>query len=208
LKRKVGTNWEYSSNLTSVYLDILHEIATSGTTFKDKNALLTGVSKGSIGVEVAHVVITTSSYSRKTVEYYQSIFQSFGSRGSALTVVPFNQASKQDVEALVDYIYANLGMDLDYILPFSGIPENGREINGLDDRSELAHCMMLVNLLHILGAVKNKKASRHFVTRPTQVILPLSPNHGLFGNDGLYSESKISRANNMFARESFLPCKL
>ena len=64
----------------------------------------------------------TSSYSRKTVEYYQSIFQSFGSRGLALTVVPFNQASKQDVEALVDYIYANLGMDLDYILPFTGIP--------------------------------------------------------------------------------------
>ena len=72
-----------------------------------------GVGKGSIGVEVvkgllsggAHVVITTSSYSHKTVEYYQLIFQSFGSRCSALTVVPFNQASKQDVEALVDYIY-------------------------------------------------------------------------------------------------------
>ena len=174
LKCKVGSTWEYSSSLTGVYLDILHEIATSGTTFKDKNALLTGVGKGSIGVEVvkgllsggAHVVITTSSYSRKTVEYYQSIFQSFGSRGSALTVVPFNQASKQDVEALVDYIYANLGMDLDYILPFAGIPENGREIDGLDDKSELAHRMMLVNLLRILGAVKNKKASRHFVTRP------------------------------------------
>ena len=133
LKRKVGSTWEYSSNLTGVYLDILHEIATSGTIFKDKNALLTGIGKGSIGVEVVkgllsggvHVVITTSSYSRKTVEYYQSIFQSFGSRGSALTVVPFNQASKQNVEALVDYIYANLGMDLDYILPFAGIPENG-----------------------------------------------------------------------------------
>lgn len=103
LKRKVGNTWEYSSNLTGVYLYILHEIATSGTTFKDNNALLTGVGKGSIGVEVvkgllsggAHIVITTSSYSRKTVEYYQSIFQSFGSHGSALTVVPFNQASKQ-----------------------------------------------------------------------------------------------------------------
>jgi fatty acid synthase subunit alpha len=197
LKRKVGNTWEYSSNLTGVYLDILHEISTSGTTFKDKNALLTGVGKGSIGVEVvkgllsggAHVVITTSSYSRKTVEYYQSIFQSFGSRGLALIVVLFNHASKQDVEALVDYICANLGMD--YILPFVGIPENGREIDGLDNKSELAHHMMLVNLLRILGAVKNKKASRHFVTRPTQVILPLSPNHGLFGNDGLYSESKI-----------------
>lgn len=68
-------------------------------------------------------------------------------------------------------------MDLDYILPFAGIPENGREIDGLDEKSELGHRMMLVNLLRILGAVKNKKASRHFVTRPTQVILPLSPNH-------------------------------
>ncbi|KAA1467738.1 fatty acid synthase [Dentipellis sp. KUC8613] len=200
LKRKVGVNWEYSSNLTGVYLDVLHEIATSGTTFKDKNALLTGVGKGSIGVEIlkgllsggAHVVITTSRYSRATVEYYQGIFQRFGSRGSALTVVPFNQGSKQDVEALVDYIYATLGMDLDYILPFAAVPENGREIDGLDDKSELAHRIMLVNLLRLLGAVKSKKASRHFVTRPTQVILPLSPNHGLFGNDGLYSESKIS----------------
>ena len=52
--------------------------------------------------------------------------------------------------------------------------------------------MMLVNILRLMGAVKNKKASRNFVTRPTQVILPLSPNHGPFGNDGLYSESKIS----------------
>lgn len=200
LKRKVGTNWEYSSNLTGVYLDILHEIATSGTTFKDKNALLTGVGKASIGVEIlkgllsggARVVITTSRYSRATVEYYQGIFQRFGSKGSALTVVPFNQGSKQDVEALVDYIYSTLGMDLDYILPFAAVPENGREIDGLDDKSELAHRIMLVNLLRLMGAVKVKKASRHIVTRPTQVILPLSPNHGLFGSDGLYSESKIS----------------
>ncbi|EJD06870.1 fatty acid synthase [Fomitiporia mediterranea MF3/22] len=200
LKRRVGTTWEYSSNLTGVYLDVLGEIATSGTTFKDKNALLTGVGKGSIGVEIlkgllsggAHVVVTTSRYSRATVEYYQDIYQRFGSRGSALTVVPFNQGSKQDVETLVDYVYATLGLDLDYILPFAAVPENGREIDGLDDKSELAHRIMLVNLLRLLGAVKTKKASRHFVTRPTQVILPLSPNHGLFGNDGLYSESKIS----------------
>ncbi|EIN09976.1 fatty acid synthase [Punctularia strigosozonata HHB-11173 SS5] len=213
LKRKVGTSWEYSSNLTGVYLDVLHEIATSGTTFKDKNALLTGVGKDSIGVEIvkgllsggAHVVITTSRYNRSTVEYYQGIFQVHGSRGSALTVVPFNQGSKQDVEALVDYVYDTMGLDLDYILPFAAIPENGREIDGLDDRSELAHRIMLVNLLRILGAVKTKKASRRIVTRPTQVILPLSPNHGLFGNDGLYSESKISLETlfNRWASESW-----
>ena len=30
-------------------------------------------------------------------------------------------------------------MDLDYIMPFAGISENGHEIYGLDDCSELAH---------------------------------------------------------------------
>ena len=48
------------------------------------------------------------------VGYHQSIFQSFGSHGSALTAVSFNQASKQDLEAPVDCIYTNLGGDLDY----------------------------------------------------------------------------------------------
>lgn len=205
LKRKVGNNWVYSSKLTTLYLDVLTEIASAGTTFEHKNALLTGVGKASIGVEIlkgllsggAHVIVTTSRYSRETVEYYQAIYQEVGSRGSRLTVVPFNQASKQDVEALVDYIYSTdkdkgLAMDLDYILPFAAIPENGREIDGLDDRSELAHRVMLTNLLRLMGEVKKKKHALKLVTRPTQVVLPLSPNHGSFGRDGLYPESKIS----------------
>jgi fatty acid synthase subunit alpha, fungi type/fatty acid synthase subunit beta, fungi type len=65
-RTEVIPNQEYSSNLTSVYLNVLNEIATSGTTFKVKNVLLTGVGKGSISVKVikglfshgAHVVIT------------------------------------------------------------------------------------------------------------------------------------------------------
>ena len=204
LKRKIGSHWEYSGNLTSVYLDVLTEIATSGTTFKDKNALLTGVGKGSIGVEIvkgllsggARVVITTSRYSRSTVEFYQDIYHRYGSDGSALTVVPFNQGSRQDVGALVDYICTMLAMDLDYNIPFAGIPENGREIDSLDNKSELAHRIMLTNLYRLMGAVKTKKVSRNFVTRPTQVVLPLSPNHGLD------PESKIA-LENLFAHWSF-----
>ncbi|RXK40210.1 hypothetical protein M231_02484 [Tremella mesenterica] len=200
LKRKTGTSWAYSQKLTNIYLDVLTEIATSGVSFAKKAALLTGVGKGSIGVEIlkgllsggAICVVTTSRYSRATVDYYKNIFHEIGSKGSKLIVVPFNGASKQDVEALVDYIYSNLQIDLDYIIPFAALPENGREIDGLDDRSELAHRLMLTNLLRLLGAVKVKKAARRFVTRPTQVVLPLSPNHGTFGNDGMYAESKIS----------------
>ena len=128
-----------------------------------------------------------------TVEYYQSIYQTVGSQGSALTVIPFNQGSKQDVEALVTYIYMTLRMDLDYILPFATITENGCEIDGLDNKSKLAHHIMLVNLLHILGTVKGKKAIRQFITHLTQVILLLSHNHGLFGKDGLDSVKDFFR---------------
>ena len=81
-------------------------------------------------------------------------------------MVPFNQGSEQGVEALVDYIYATLGLDLDYILPFAAVPENGREIGGLDDKPELAHRIMFANLLCILGSVKSNKASRNSITRP------------------------------------------
>jgi fatty acid synthase subunit alpha len=52
--------------------------------------------------------------------------------------------------------------------------------------------MMLTNVTRLMGAVKSKKQSRGYDTRPSMVILPLSPNHGVFGGDGLYAESKIA----------------
>ncbi|PLW37368.1 hypothetical protein PCANC_19643 [Puccinia coronata f. sp. avenae] len=143
-----------------LYLDVLTEIASAKTTFEHKNALLTGAGKANIGVEIlkgllsggAHVIVTTSRYSRATVKYYQAIYQEVGSRGSRLTVVPFNQGSKQVVE------------------------ENGRKIDGLDDQSKLAHRVMLTNLLRLMGEVKKKKHALKLVTRPTQVVLPCSTN--------------------------------
>ncbi|KAI9820361.1 MAG: 3-oxoacyl-[acyl-carrier-protein] synthase [Pycnora praestabilis] len=203
LKRKDEHGWEYSKKLTGIYLEGLEQAARSGVTFQGKNALMTGAGAGSIGAEVlqglisggAKVVVTTSRFSREVTEYYQAMYARYGSSGSQLVVVPFNQGSKQDVEALIEYIYdtkKGLGWDLDYVVPFAAIPENGREIDSIDSKSELAHRIMLTNLLRLLGTIKAQKHERGFETRPAQVILPLSPNHGTFGNDGLYSESKLA----------------
>ena len=96
---------------------------------------------------------------------------------------------------MVNYIYdtkTGLGWDLDFIVPFAAIPVNGNEIDAIDSKAELAFRIMMTNLLRLLGMVKTNKASRGFETRPAQVILPLSPNHGTFGSDGLYSESKLA----------------
>ncbi|KAG7192262.1 3-oxoacyl-[acyl-carrier-protein] synthase [Scheffersomyces spartinae] len=202
LKTKVKDNWEYDVKLSSMYLDGLESAAINGLTFKDKYVLITGAGAGSIGAEIlqglisggAKVIVTTSRFSKKVTEYYQSMYTRYGAAGSCLVVVPFNQGSKQDVESLVSYIYddpkkGGLGWDLDVIIPFAAIPENGNGIDSIDSKSELAHRIMLTNLIRLLGAVKAKKTTD---TRPAQCILPLSPNHGTFGFDGLYSESKIS----------------
>lgn len=73
-------------------------------------------------------------------------------------MVPLNQGL-QDVDALADSIYStlNLNLDLDYILLFACHTPKYREIDGLDDKSELACHIMLVNLLRLLGAVKQKR---------------------------------------------------
>ncbi|KAK5093824.1 beta subunit of fatty acid synthetase [Exophiala xenobiotica] len=202
LKKKDENGWEYSKKLTNTYLDGLENAAKDGLSFQGKMVLMTGAGAGSIGAEVlqglisggAKVIVTTSRYSREVTEYYQSMYARFGARGSKLVVVPFNQGSKQDVDALIEYIYdvkKGLGWDLDFIVPFAAIPENGREIDNIDSKSELAHRIMLTNVIRMLGAVKAQKVEHGFNTRPAQVIIPLSPNHGTFGNDGLYSESKL-----------------
>ncbi|KAI5294511.1 3-oxoacyl-[acyl-carrier-protein] synthase, partial [Ascosphaera acerosa] len=202
LKKKHSHGWEYSKKLSNTYLDVLESAAKNGLTLAGKNVLMTGAGAGSIGAAVlqgmisggAKVVVTTSRYSREVTEYYQTMYTKYGARGSQVVVVPFNQASKQDCENLINYIYdpvKGLGWDLDFIVPFAAISENGREIDGIDSKSELAHRLMLTNILRLIGAVKTQKADRGFQTRPAQVILPLSPNHGTFGNDGLYSESKL-----------------
>ena len=113
LKRKDEHGWEYSKKLTGLYLEGLEQAAKNGVTFQGKNALMTGAGAGSIGADVlqglisggAKVIVTTSRFSREVTEYYQSMYARYGAKGSQLVVVPFNQGSKQDVEALIEYIY-------------------------------------------------------------------------------------------------------
>ena len=128
-----------------------------------------------------------------TTEMYQGVYARHGARDSVLRVVPFNQGSRRDVQDLVRYMEGegdDESWDLDYVVPFAAMSENGRGLENLDSRSEISHRVMLTNLLRMLGAVARSKRLRGVVTRPATVVLPLSPNHGLLGSDGLYSESK------------------
>lgn len=77
-------------------------------------------------------------------------------------------------------------------MPFAAISENSRQIDNLDSKPELGHRIMLTNILRLLGCIKTEKSKRDCKTRPAKLLFPLSPNHGTFGNDGLYGESKLA----------------
>ncbi|KAI1613404.1 fatty acid synthase subunit alpha reductase [Exophiala viscosa] len=201
LGRKGLRCWEYDPSLSSRLHECLSDAQSSGLAFADNTVLVTGAGAGSIGAEIvrfllcagAHVIVTSSSYSSKVTKYYQDVYSKYGARGSKLVLLPCNQASVQDMEALVKYIYEKDGLasDLDFVIPFAAISESGRELDNLNSKSELAHRLMLTNTLRLLGLIKQQKASRGIMTRPAHVVLPLSPNHGMFGGDGLYAESKL-----------------
>jgi fatty acid synthase subunit alpha len=205
LKTKGRGGWHTNYDITNGYLRWFQRSSIDGLSFGGKQILVTGAGKGSIGSEVvsvslaagAKVLVTTSSYSKETCDYYKDLYHKHGSRGSQLVIVPFNGGSAQDVRKLTQYIYDNetnggLGWDLDHIIPFAAVGEAGRAIDSIDDKSELAHRVMLTNVVRLLGAIQIVKAQRRITTHPTHVLLPLSPNHGVFGQDGLYAESKIA----------------
>ncbi|KAH8892338.1 thiolase-like protein [Thozetella sp. PMI_491] len=201
LRAKVDGSWVREDALTTQLLDNISTLITSGASFRDKVVLITGAGPNSIGAEIvkgllmggAVVVVTTSRDIAVAQAFFQPIYTQWGSRGSQLFVLPFNQASVADCRQLVDYILGakGLGSHIDVLIPMAAVPEKHAEIDQLGEHSELAHRLMLTNVLRLAGLVIEKKTELGIECRPTQLLLPLSPNHGIFGGDGLYSESKL-----------------
>ncbi|KAJ2909178.1 fatty acid synthase alpha subunit Lsd1, partial [Coemansia aciculifera] len=200
-----GSTWSYCADLSATYYTGLSEMCGSGLSFAGKTALVTGCGRGSIGADIvcgllsggAKVIVTTSSYSHKTTLFYEDMYRTHGARGSELIVVPFNQGSTGDIKQLVDYIYSDagaakgLGWDLDFVFPFAAVSDIGSFATNLGSHSELAQRVLLTNVLRLLGSIKDTKERLGYNTCSSLVVLPLSPNHGTFGGDGLYGECKL-----------------
>ncbi|OLN88240.1 Fatty acid synthase subunit alpha 6, partial [Colletotrichum chlorophyti] len=184
-----------SERLSLAFAEDWDSARHSGCTFGGRNFLLTEAGKNFIGMSLlknplqgGRVTFTPSTYSPEITRMYQRVYSRYGAKGSVVWVVPLNQGSQKVVHELSK---SNLDdWDPDFIIPFADISENGRRLEELDSRSEIAHRLMLTNLLRLLGAIARNKRTRGIVTRPATVPLPLPPNYGLMGSDGLYGESK------------------
>ncbi|KAJ2524911.1 fatty acid synthase alpha subunit Lsd1 [Coemansia sp. RSA 2049] len=224
--RQEGSHtWEYSQSQSDLFYACLRQFQENpdktsakggGVSFAGRTALITGSSSGSIGAQVvrrllsggARVIATTSSFSRQTLQFYEALYKQHGACGAELVVVPFNQASVQDIRRLVEFAcsgergsssnsqkrgYSN--QNLDYVLPFAAMADYDADVSGLGARADLSVRMMLTNVLRLLGEVRkhNQRRQEEIGTTPTTLaILPLSPNHGVFGGDGMYGETKAA----------------
>ncbi|KAJ2233635.1 fatty acid synthase alpha subunit Lsd1 [Coemansia sp. RSA 485] len=203
-KQSAGKVWKYSNRLSQTYYDSMYSAATTGLSFAGKTALVTGCGRNSIGLEIvrgllsggAKVIATYFTHSLAAIRGFEQLYRDHGARGSELILVPFNQGSASDIKELIDYIYRDvnskgLGWDLDYVFPFAAVTDIGSFATNLSSQSEFAQRVMLTNTLRLLGAIKLAKEQRRYFGRPTLIIVPLSPNHGDFGGDGLYGETKL-----------------
>jgi 3-oxoacyl-ACP reductase-like protein/enoyl reductase-like protein/3-oxoacyl-(acyl-carrier-protein) synthase len=178
--------------------------------FAGRTMLVTGASPGSIALEAvrhllrggARVYVTTSTYSAARLRTYREVYEAAAGPGAELHVVPFNQASLRDVDALVDWLAAEVTEPtgggvrvlkrpdhIDVVLPFAAMKDGGT-VDTLDTRSDVALRANLVAVERLVARFARLARIRGVGHRPTHVVLPLSPNVGGFGGDGTYAESK------------------
>ncbi|MFT5458789.1 MAG: fatty acid synthase, partial [Myxococcota bacterium] len=181
--------------LASDWRSVLAAGADTAWDFSGRTALVTGAGPGGIATAVvrhllrggARVIVTTSSYRRARIDQYRSLYANNAGPGAELHVVPFNQASMADVDALTAWCAAE---DLlpDLLLPFAAVKDLGT-LDTLGPRAEVVLRAMLLGPERLLGRLAATFRTQGRGDR-LQVLVPLSPNLGTFGGDGMYGETK------------------
>ncbi|NEW41962.1 DUF1729 domain-containing protein [Nocardia cyriacigeorgica] len=174
-------------------------------------AVVTGASKGSIAAAVtgrllgggATVVVTTSSLDDRRLAFYRELYRDNARNGAALWVVPANMASYTDLDALIEWVGTeqvdNAGgakikikdaLTPTLLFPFAA-PRVAGDLSDAGARSEMEMRVLLWSVERLIGGL-SKLGVDHDVDATLHVVLPGSPNRGLFGGDGAYGEAKAA----------------
>jgi fatty acid synthase, bacteria type len=172
-------------------------------------AVVTGASKGSIAASVigrlldggATVIATTSKLDDERLAFYRALYRDHARFGAALWVVAANMASYSDIDALVGWVGSeqteSLGPQSIHIkdaqtptllFPFAA-PRVAGDLSEAGSRSEMEMKVLLWAVQRMIGGLSRIGAERDIASR-LHVVLPGSPNRGMFGGDGAYGEAK------------------
>ena len=175
----------------------------------DEVAVVTGASKGSIAASVvgrlldggATVIATTSKLDDERLAFYRTLYRDHARFGASLWVVAANMASYSDIDALAEWIgneqTESLGPQSIHIkdaqtptllFPFAA-PRVVGDLSEAGSRSEMEMKVLLWAVQRLIGGLSRIGAERDIASR-LHVVLPGSPNRGMFGGDGAYGEAK------------------
>jgi fatty acid synthase len=177
--------------------------------YTDEVAVVTGASKGSIAASVvaqlldggATVVATTSKLDDDRLAFYRTLYRDNARFDAKLWVVPANMASYTDIDALVAWIgneqTESLGPQSIHLkdaqtptllFPFAA-PRVSGDLSDAGSRAEMEMKVLLWAVQRLIGGLSHIGAERDIAAR-LHVVLPGSPNRGMFGGDGAYGEAK------------------
>ncbi|KJX75267.1 type I polyketide synthase [Mycobacterium lepromatosis] len=177
--------------------------------YSSEIAVVTGASKGSIAASVvarlldggATVIATTSKLDEERITFYRALYRDHARYGAALWVVAANMASYSDIDALVEWVgneqTERLGPESIHIkdaqtptllFPFAA-PRVVGDLSEAGARSEMEMKVLLWAVQRLIAGLSKIGAERD-VTSRLHVVLPGSPNRGMFGGDGAYGEAK------------------
>ncbi|WP_036358250.1 fatty acid synthase subunit beta domain-containing protein, partial [Mycobacterium asiaticum] len=172
-------------------------------------AVVTGASKGSIAASVAAklldggatVIATTSKLDEERLAFYRNLYRDHARFGAALWVVAANMASYSDIDGLVEWIgteqIESLGPQSIHIkdaqtptllFPFAA-PRVVGDLSEVGARAEMEMKVLLWAVQRLISGLSKIGAERDIASR-LHVVLPGSPNRGMFGGDGAYGEAK------------------
>lgn len=177
--------------------------------FSGETAVVTGASKGSIASSVvarlldggATVIATTSKLDDERLAFYRGLYRDHARYGAALWVVAANMASYSDIDALVEWVGTEQSESLGpqsihikdaqtptLLFPFAA-PRVVGDLSEAGSRSEMEMKVLLWAVQRLIGGLSKIGAERDIASR-LHVVLPGSPNRGMFGGDGAYGEAK------------------
>lgn len=177
--------------------------------YTDEVAVVTGASKGSIAASVvaqlldggATVIATTSKLDDTRLAFYRDLYRDNARFEAKLWVVPANMASYSDIDALVEWvgteqteslgpksIHLKDALTPTLLFPFAA-PRVAGDLSDAGSRAEMEMKVLLWAVQRLIGGLSHVGAERDIAAR-MHVVLPGSPNRGMFGGDGAYGESK------------------
>ncbi|MCH3975946.1 MAG: DUF1729 domain-containing protein [Bifidobacterium tibiigranuli] len=210
-KARADGNEELSATFARIAEQALEPLAEDPQSSRLANdvAIVTGVAANSIGAQVvngllaggATVIATSHSFTTATKEWAKRTYRNHAVGNAKLWLVPANLSSYRDVDALVQWVGSvskkttgatttilKPAYEPTLFFPFAAPPVHGT----MADSGELFESQSRLMLWGVERAIAGFSAigADTDVQHKLHVVLPGSPNRGVFGGDGAYGEVK------------------